>query len=1102
MAFDHLKEYARFLLENHLDELTACNVARAREVALPLLKLFAQYSESQLFDFSRNSLAELLRQFAAGTAVQFEAANLQRWQAGNVPGIPADRIDARDLAFTPHTRRHALIKLLRRYTRDLDTYEAVVQEIELFYANNLGAALEAYVEIQQEKLRQEKDLLKTVIDNTEDGISIYDRDYRVTLWNRAVEARSGISGGQILGRKLFDVFPVYRDTPDGQAMQRAFEGRAVRLSDMPYRGKEGYYESDLLPLRDEGGAVTGVLAISRDITKQKEALTRISRSEALMARAQEVAHFGSWEWNLLTGELSWSDEMYRIYGYEPGSVKATAEWSFGHYHPDDLAATLQTLEDLKAQPRPFQSGHRILRRDGVVRDIEVMGAVETDAAGRAVKLYGASWDITEAKQAEAQLRQHRHFIERIADTTPNLLYIYDLKQNRNVYANRELFRQLGYTAEWVQQTGAAFLPQVVHPDDFAEIVRSFAALTAASDTDIVHMEYRVRTADGDWRWFYDRATVFSRDPDGSAREALGTSQDITEQKRGQQDLHEKNEQLSQALAELRTTRDSLLHLNNALEQKVAERTRELAASEAELRQTLDRTIALNNKLRDRENFLASIIDQTPVSTWIADAGGTQIQVNQACLDLFGVPDESLGLGKYNLLKDNTLREQPFFKDLQAVFTEGKICRFELDYDVSKVTHVDIPTGKAISLVVTIFPVKDADGRVVNAVVQHEDVTARKKAEEALRYQSRLMRIITDNATSAMLMMDPRGYCTFMNPAAARMLGFTFEEMQQQPMHYMIHHHRPDGSFYPMEECPLGRTLTGEAPMVAHEDVFIRKDGTFFPVSCAASPVFENGVLVATVIEVRDITGEKEAQVRLVQVNDELSGKNAELQRINADLDNFIYAASHDLRAPIANLESILSMLRKRLTGRLDPTEAPLMEFAATAIGRLKQTIKDLTEISKVQRETDEPAEEVEFGEMLRDVQLDIAGLLAESGAVIRTDFAVPAIHYARKNIRSILYNLLSNAVKYRSPKRRSEVTLSTRREAGQVLLRVEDNGLGIPAGQLPKVFSMFKRFHAHVEGTGIGLYIVKRVVENGGGRIEVASEEGKGTTFTLYFREP
>jgi PAS domain S-box-containing protein len=793
--------------------------------------------------------------------------------------------------------------------------------------------------------------------------------------------------------------------------------------------------------------------------------------------------------------------MYRIYGYEPGSVKATPEWTFRHYHPDDLVATQKTLDIVKAQPQAFQSGHRIFRRDGAVRDITMVGAVEIDAAGRAVKLYGASQDVTEMKQAEVQLRQHRHFIERIADTTPNLLYIYDLKRNQNVYANRELYRQLGYTPEWVQQTGAAFLPQVVHPNDFPEVLRSFRDLAVAGDADVVHVEYRIRTAAGDWRWFYDRATVFSRDPDGSVREVLGTSQDITEQKRGQQALHEKNQELSQALAELRAARDSLLHLNNALEQKVAERTGELAAREAELRQTLDGTIALNKRLRDRENFLASIIDQTPVSTWIADAEGTQIQVNQACLDLFGVQDPGQGLGKYNLFRDNTLADQPGYREIEAVFREGKVLRFEMNYDLSKVTHVDIPTGKAISLVVTIFPVKDADGRVVNAVVQHEDVTARKKAEEALRYQSRLMQIITDNATSALLMIDPRGYCTFMNPAGVKMLGFTFEELRQKPLHYMIHHHHPDGSLYPVEECPLGRTLPENTPMLAHEDVFIRKDGTYFPVMCAASPIFENGAPAATVIEVRDITGEKEAQARLVQVNEELSGKNAELQRINADLDNFIYAASHDLRAPIANLESILTMLRKRLAGRLDDTEAPLLEFAATAIGRLKQTIKDLTEISKVQRETAEPTEEVVFGEMLHDVQLDIAGLLAESGAVIRTDFAVPSVHYARKNIRSILYNLVSNAIKYRHPERRPEVILSTRREDGQVLLRVEDNGLGIPTVQLPKVFSMFKRFHAHVEGTGIGLYIVKRVVENGGGRIEVASEEGRGTAFSVYFRE-
>jgi PAS domain S-box-containing protein len=772
----------------------------------------------------------------------------------------------------------------------------------------------------------------------------------------------------MIGKKFFEVFPLYRDTPDGQAMQRALHGEKVTLSNMPYKGREGYYESDLIPLRDERGEVTGVLAVSRDITARKKALETISRSEALMARAQEVAHFGSWEWDVDADEMSWSDEMYRIYGYAPQSVKLASEWVFSHYHPDDVSYTMQLARQVMEQPRPFESVHRIIRSDGSMRDIKVIGAVEINPAGQAVKLYG-------------------------------------------------------------------------------------------------------------------------------------TSQDITEQRRSQQALHDTNQELSRALGELHTTQDALINLNNELEQKVQGRTRELAASEEELRQTLDGAIALNNQLGSRENFLASIIDQTPVSTWIADAQGTQIQVNRACLELFGVEDESQGVGKYNILQDNTLQDKPYYGDILAVFREGKVARFEMDYDVSKVTHVEIPTGKAISLVVTVFPVKDADGRVVNAVVQHEDITARKKAEQALLYQSQIMQTLTDNATSALLMIDAEGYCTFMNPAGKKMLGFTFEEIRQKPLHYMIHHHRPDGTFYPLEECPLGRALPENSPILSHEEVFIRKDATFFPVSCAASPIFEQGMPVATVIEVRDITGEKEAQARLVQVNDELSGKNVELQRINADLDNFIYAASHDLRAPIANLESILTMLRKRFRDRLDATEAPLMEFAGTAIGRLKQTIKDLTEISKVQREAEEPAEEVLFADMLEDVQLDIADLIADAGASIRIDFAVPAIHYARKNIRSILYNLLSNAVKYRSPDRRPEVTLSTRREEGRVLLRVEDNGLGIPASQLPKVFTMFKRFHSHVEGTGIGLHIVKRIVENSGGNITVTSEEGKGTVFLVYLRE-
>ncbi len=1101
MIFRHLKDYAQFLLDHHLDELTTLNLSRAREVKLPLLKLFSHMSEAQVFEYSRNSLKELLTQLAAGTAMDHQVAGLRRWKADQIQEVPKTGISGQDLMLSPHTRKFAMIRLLRQYTSDLDIFEAVVQELEYFYASVLADTVEAFVEIQQEKLHAEKELFRAVIDNTDDGITVFDTQFGVTLWNRSLAEQSGVRAEEIVGKNFFAVFPACRDTPDGEAMAEALKGKKISLTDRPYLLRDGYYESDVIPLRNPAGEVTGLLAVSRDISERKKAIEKLTRSEALMARAQEVAHFGSWEWNLSTGELNWSDEMYRIYGYEPQGRKLTAEWIFSHYVPEDRENIFRILEEIKKQPQPFTSVHRIFRKDGAGRFIQVLGSVETDARGQVVKLYGASQDITELRQAEEQLRRHQYFIERIADTTPNLLYIYDVKQGQNIYTNRELFRQLGYTYGQAREKGAAFLEDVIHPDDWPRVKRTFRKLSQASDNDVTEVTYRIRTASGDWLWFYDRATVFSRDPDGSVRETLGTSQDITLQKASQQELQHKNFELNQALEEYRAAQESLMELNNLLEQKVEERTRELAASELSLRKALVRTIDLNNQLQSRENFLASIIDQTPVSTWIADAEGTMIQVNKACLGLFGVENEALGLGRYNILKDNTLQDKPFYSEIKAVFSEGKIFRAELEYDLSGVRHVDIPTGRHITLITTVFPIRNADGKVINAVVQHEDITARKKVEQALLYQSRLTKIITDNATSALFMMDARGYCTFMNPAGEKMLGFTFEEISQQPLHYMIHHHHPDGSPYPLEDCPIDRALPQNSEIRAHQDVFIRKDGTFFPVSCAASPIFENGVPVATVVEVHDLTAEKESQAQLLQVNNQLGAKNTELLRINTDLDNFIYAASHDLRAPIANLEAILTRLNKRLAGRLEAAEVPLLEFASTAIGRLKQTITDLTEISRAQRDTGEQAGEVFFEEILTDIKLDISSLIAESGANIRTQLEVPSLHYARKNLRSILYNLVSNAIKYRSPDRPLLITVTTRREGSDVVLTVGDNGLGIPASQLPRMFVMFRRFHSHVEGSGIGLSIVKRIVENSGGSISVASEESRGTSFTITFRE-
>ena len=117
-----------------------------------------------------------------------------------------------------------------------------------------------------------------------------------------------------------------------------------------------------------------------------------------------------------------------------------------------------------------------------------------------------------------------------------------------------------------------------------------------------------------------------------------------------------------------------------------------------------------------------------------------------------------------------------------------------------------------------------------------------------------------------------------------------------------------------------------------------------------------------------------------------------------------------------------------------------------------------------------------------------------------TEFNMPEIFYARKNLRSILYNLLSNAIKYRSPDRPLLVRIRTEQVGPETVLSVQDNGLGIRPHQLHKLFSMFTRLHSHVEGTGIGLYMIKRIIENNGGTIEVESEIEAGTRFTVRFK--
>ena len=236
----------------------------------------------------------------------------------------------------------------------------------------------------------------------------------------------------------------------------------------------------------------------------------------------------------------------------------------------------------------------------------------------------------------------------------------------------------------------------------------------------------------------------------------------------------------------------------------------------------------------------------------------------------------------------------------------------------------------------------------------------------------------------------------------------------------------------------------------------------------------------------------------------LKEKNNQLERINSDLDSFIYTASHDLKAPVSNIEGLIAALAESLESEKqalsDETRIHL-EMMQVSVTKFKETINDLTEISKVQKLQNEDVEEVIIEEVFEDVKFSIRDKIIESDATIVTDFAeVPILKYSKKNIRSILYNLISNAIKYKDHIKKPEIFVELKNTEDWTVLEVSDNGLGINNEDQKKIFSMFKRFHNHVEGTGIGLYIVKKIVSNAGGHVEVKSEVGQGSTFLVYFK--
>ncbi|SFQ53656.1 ATP-binding response regulator [Hymenobacter arizonensis] len=264
----------------------------------------------------------------------------------------------------------------------------------------------------------------------------------------------------------------------------------------------------------------------------------------------------------------------------------------------------------------------------------------------------------------------------------------------------------------------------------------------------------------------------------------------------------------------------------------------------------------------------------------------------------------------------------------------------------------------------------------------------------------------------------------------------------------------------------------------------------------------NSELRASVAELTDARQQIGAQnAMLTTTNEELATTNAQLVRTNQDLDNFVYSASHDLRQPVDNLRGLFDELHAEAVVA-DPAAEQMWRLFDQSLQALTATITGLAEVVQLARPAvREPSESVALAEITQQVLQTLHLEMEVTQARVETAFEVPTLLCGRSHLNTILLNLVSNALKYHHSERAPQVHIRSYAAEGGTVLEVQDNGLGIDLGVYrQELFQLFRRFHPDVSaGTGVGLFLVNRLVQSEGGRIEVDSQQGLGTTFRLYF---
>ena len=488
-------------------------------------------------------------------------------------------------------------------------------------------------------------------------------------------------------------------------------------------------------------------------------------------------------------------------------------------------------------------------------------------------------------------------------------------------------------------------------------------------------------------------------------------------------------------------------------------------------------------------FQKFALDQHSIVS-IADRQGRIIYANDKFSEVSQYRIEEL-IGQDHRLLNSGYHPHEFFREMWATIGNGKVWRGEVCNRAQD--------GSLYWVNSTIVPFMDSKGSPERYVSIRTDITARKGLEDALQGQRDFYERISETLGEGLYVQDAAGYCVFMNSEAERLLGWDRAQFIGKPVHDTIHTVASDGSSLLASECLINRTTQTGQRIIDDDQVFVRRDGSAFPVAVVSQGIFKNGEYHGAVVAFQDITERKRTEAAMKVAKEAAE----EASRAKGD---FLANMSHEIRTP---MNGIIGMTNLALGTQLNTEQREYLGLVKASADALLNIINDILDFSKI--EAGKMAlEQLEFclSDLLSQSARSIALRAHQKGLELLLDIdpAIPEILIGDSGrLRQVIVNLIGNAIKFTE---RGEIIVKAelskvQPSSGRVrlYLSVRDTGIGIQQDKIHAIFESFSQADASTTrkygGTGLGLTITTRLVELMGGCIWVESEVGHGSTFFI-----